>query len=118
MPLYEYECAQCGVFEEMRALTLAAEPCDCISCGTPAPRRLSIPQYASMSASRRVAHETNERSSHEPRRSVSKSAAKGKKPHKPGCACCGGASKGRSSATYLPDGSKMFATKRSWMISH
>lgn len=118
MPLYEYECEDCGIFAEMRSLALSAEPCECISCGQPANRLLSIPRYAVMSSSRRTAHETNERSSHEPRKSVSERNNTGKMVHKHGCSCCSGANKGKSSATYLPDGSKAFPSKRSWMISH
>jgi hypothetical protein len=37
------------------------------------------------------------------------------KRHGAGCSCC---STGKSNAVKAPDGSKMFPTKRPWMISH
>lgn len=109
MPVYEYQCADCGVFEEMTPMSRFADPCDCPTCGTSAPRvLLTLPALAAVSSAVLTAHETNERSADSPKRSA----------HGPGCGCCGGGAKKNSKTLYRPDGSKSFPTKRPWMISH
>jgi putative FmdB family regulatory protein len=110
MPVYEYKCGTCGVFEEMVPMHAFADPCDCPACGQSAPRVLfSVPHVRGMSSGRMRAHETNERSADSPKRSS----------HGPGCGCCGGGTAKKNSKTlYRPDGSKSFPTKRPWMISH
>jgi len=76
-----------------------------------APRALlSAPALATMPATSRIAHATNEKSAHAPRTSTD-----GGHRHGPGCGWSG---IGKSSAVKAPDGSKAFATKRPWMISH
>lgn len=112
MPLYEYQCDDCGVFEELTPLSHYADPCDCPDCGTPALRAtLSMPL---VSAQTKHAHETNERAADRPKLSSQ---------HGPGCGCCGGSSKKMPNKTmrktlHRPDGSKSFPSKRPWMISH
>ncbi|MEL6218935.1 MAG: zinc ribbon domain-containing protein [Pseudomonadota bacterium] len=109
MPVYEYMCETHGVFETIRPMADHAAPCPCPVCGQDAPRvMLTVPRLAMMEAGNRRAHETNERSSHEP---------KSTRTHGPGCSCCGG-SKSNSKTLRRPDGSKSFPTKRPWMISH
>jgi putative FmdB family regulatory protein len=41
MPLYEFECADCGVFEGARPMSRANAPWICPNCGQRAPRVLS-----------------------------------------------------------------------------
>jgi putative FmdB family regulatory protein len=41
MPLYEFQCADCGVFEGARPMSRAHAPAACPSCGRRAPRVLS-----------------------------------------------------------------------------
>lgn len=109
MPVYEYACAEHGVFEAMRPMSEFAAPCDCPDCGVAAPRvMVTVPRLALMDGGRRSAHATNERSAHEP---------KSTRKHGPGCSCCGGA-KTSSGTLHRPDGSKSFPAKRPWMISH
>lgn len=116
MPVYTYECQDCGPFTEIRSMANAVDPCECESCGALSNRALAIPQLAMMNAERRGAFQTNERSAHEPKFSTKADRAD-KAKHAPGCACCGTKSK-KSAAVYLPDGSKTFPSKRNWMISH
>lgn len=109
MPVYDYDCPSCGAFSVLRSMTEFELPHDCPDCGTEAPRViLTAPAIAGMSRSRRIAAETNERSSHEPRKS---------KGHAPGCGCCSQATKAntqRAGATAM----KSFPSSRPWMISH
>ncbi|MEC5398101.1 FmdB family zinc ribbon protein [Uliginosibacterium sp. H1] len=109
MPLYDYQCQDCGQFEVMRRMADREAPVHCPQCGAAASRLLVAPSFASMSTELRVAHSTNERARHEPKRS-------GGHVHGPGCGC--GSSTGKSATVKAPDGSKAFPTKRPWMISH
>lgn len=109
MPVYEYQCETCGVFEEMKPMSRFADPCDCPVCGTSAPRvMLTVPRLSAVSRATRRAHETNERAADSPKRSS----------HGPNCGCCGGGAKKPSKTLHHPNGAKSFPTKRPWMISH
>jgi putative FmdB family regulatory protein len=111
MPVYEYLCDSCGPFTDMRPMAECELPQDCPDCGTMAPRViLTAPNYFSMSAERRTAHATNERSSHAPK--SSKDAG-----HGAGCSCCSSSKPSRLTRRGK-DGSKSFPTSRPWMISH
>ncbi|GGC47598.1 FmdB family zinc ribbon protein [Chelatococcus reniformis] len=108
MPVYDYECPDCGPFSALRSMADYQAAADCPSCASAAPRiLLSAPALAQMEAGRRSAFTTNERSRNEPRRSGA---------HAPGCGCCSGRplSRTRQSAT----GAKSFPSARPWMISH
>lgn len=67
MPLYEYDCSRHGVFETMHSMHDAQAPERCPSCGEQAPRVLSAPRLARVSAHERKARDRNEKSRHEPR---------------------------------------------------
>jgi len=111
MPLYEYACGDCGGFTASNPMSQYREPQPCPACGLLADRALlSAPALATMSAAKRSAHATNERSAHMPRTSAEPGAR-----HGAGCSCC---STGKSNVVTAPDGSKAFPTKRPWMISH
>lgn len=43
MPLYDYQCPDCGDFREIRPMAESACAQPCPVCGTPAPRSLSAP---------------------------------------------------------------------------
>ena len=71
MPVYDYLCERCGPFTEMRPMAECDVPQRCPRCGRAAPRAfLTAPYFAAMSAERRSAHATNERSAHAPAASV------------------------------------------------
>jgi len=113
MPVYDYECERCGAFTTMRPMAECDAAAECPRCGDDAPRAfLTAPYFATMPAERRLAHATNEKSAHAPRRLSDMGAA-----HAAGCRCCGG---GRSSRLVKrgKNGSKSFPTSRPWMISH
>ena len=117
MPVYEYNCVNCGKFTNIRPMALSTNASPCISCGALSNRALATPIMYSMSAERKKAFQTNERSSNEPVRRSAKTTEGSNSKHKPNCSCCSSKSKNKSTL-HLPDGSKTFPTKRSWMISH
>jgi putative FmdB family regulatory protein len=111
MPVYDYECAECGVFTALRPMAAYAEPCECPQCGSSAARvMLTVPYVSGVSKAVRVAHETNERSADSPMR-LSKTG------HGANCSCCSGKKLG-SRTRKNADGSKSFPSARPWMISH
>jgi putative FmdB family regulatory protein len=109
MPLYDYHCAGCGGFSDLRPMAQSADPADCPSCGAAAPRVLvSSPMLATMDAGQRLAHGRNERSAHEPRHSSERAR------HPANCGCCAPRAKRKAE----PAGLKSFPAARPWMISH
>ena len=107
MPIYDYECATCGLFTAFRAMTDYAKPAECDDCGAAAPRAiLTAPALAGMDSDLRRSLAINERSRHEPRRS---SGA-----HPSGCGCCSTAKRPKAAA----GAAKSFVGRRPWMISH
>jgi len=67
MPLYEFMCAECGPFTELRRLSECDMPMECPTCAVPASRMISVPRLAIMAKNNRTAWERNEKSAHEPR---------------------------------------------------
>ncbi|MDC0900133.1 zinc ribbon domain-containing protein [Paracoccaceae bacterium] len=116
MPVYEYNCKKCGTFTNLQSMLRAGEACACTKCGALSERALATPTLYSLSDEKRKAHSTNEKSANEPNRI--KGGNKNKdNGHGSNCSCCGSGNK-KSTTMHLPDGSKTFPTKRSWMISH
>jgi putative FmdB family regulatory protein len=112
MPVYEYLCAECGPFTQMRPMAECDLPSDCPRCAREVPRvMLTAPHCSTLSAQSRLAHATNERSAHAPRTLSSL-----KRAHGAGCACC--SSRSSRLAYRAKSGSKSFPTTRPWMISH
>ena len=107
MPVYDYDCAACGPFRMLRPMAESGDPQPCPSCGGAAPRQITACNFSSMSSATRLAHATNERSAHAPKRGAG---------HGAGCACCSG--KPSRSLSTSADGGKSFPSKRPWMISH
>lgn len=66
MPVYEYECASCGVFTALRKMSESSDPAFCQACGSVSHRIMSAPRLAVMGRSQRDAHERNEKSAHAP----------------------------------------------------
>jgi putative FmdB family regulatory protein len=68
MPIYEYVCRDCGeVGSKLRSIAERTAATDCPRCGGEAERIISPPRLRLMRKEIRAAHETNERSAHEPR---------------------------------------------------
>ena len=99
-------------------MALAEKACACTKCGTLADRVLATPTLYTMTSERRKALTINERSAHEPKRKTAGTTENGKTNHKANCSCCSSSKSKKSSTVQLPDGSKTFPKKRSWMISH
>ena len=113
MPVYDYLCEDCGPFTELRPMAECDAPIGCPTCGFAAPRAyLTAPYCATMSAERRHAHATNERSAHAPQR-----LAEVKAQHGAGCSCCTGGKTGRT-VKRGKNGAKSFPGSRLWMLSH
>lgn len=66
MPIYEYECRQHGVFEELRPMQRSAEGAECPSCSAPAPRVLSATRTRLVPRAVSTAVARNEKSQHAP----------------------------------------------------
>lgn len=118
MPLYDYKCAQHGVFQELVTMDAFDKPCACPQCGTLSPRVILLPpEILAMAKERRKAFETNEKARHEPVFSNREIRAEAHKNiHAPGCGCH--QQKKKSNLIYMADGSKVFPSMRPWMISH
>ena len=119
MPVYDYLCAECGPFSEIRPMAECDLPLDCPHCGDEAPRAiLTAPRLGGMSRELMLAHATNEKSQHAPSSLSAMKAESGKKKHGAGCSCCSGGKIKSRKTLQRKDGSKSFPTARPWMISH
>lgn len=113
MPVYEYHCHECGVFDQLRPLSEHKAPAHCPQCGQSSARVISLPRLSVISRHQRKAHETNERSQHEP------------KVHKASSCCASGhCSHHKKTSTDSPRTTNAQTLKapvgnrRPWMISH
>ena len=68
MPLYEYCCETCGVFDAFKPFSESEAPAACPACGDESPRVLSVPRTRVLKRGTRIAMERNEKSKHEPMR--------------------------------------------------
>ncbi len=70
MPLYEFKCDPCGVFDQWRSMAESSQPADCPTCQAPARRLFSAPML--LTGSLRLSKKANpepqlvQRSSSEP----------------------------------------------------
>lgn len=106
MPVYDFRCENCSCeFTELRPMARSSEASSCPECMGAAPRMISAPRLAVLTASQRNAHQVNERSAHAPR------AVRG---HVCSSGCAHGA-KGEEAKPVLKQGK---ANQRPWMIGH
>jgi putative FmdB family regulatory protein len=102
MPIYEYQCGNCGEdFTRLRPMAEYNAASDCPACGGTGERLITAPQLNLMKAHVRFAHQTNERSAHQPRQSRH--------------VCSAGCSHGKEAKPVLVSGSQ---GKRPWMLGH
>jgi putative FmdB family regulatory protein len=66
MPIYEYDCEQHGLFEEMRPMNRSSEGAACPECAAVSPRVLSATRTNLVPRATSVAHARNEKSRHSP----------------------------------------------------
>ncbi|HEY6530324.1 MAG TPA: zinc ribbon domain-containing protein [Cellvibrionaceae bacterium] len=115
MPVYEYKCAQHGLFFELATMDEAHKPCACPTCSAMAPRVIMInPAFLDMPQSIKQAHAVNEKAQHVPEHST-KARREDDHQHKKGCGC---QNKKSRTLLYTAQGEKMFPSARPWMISH
>lgn len=126
MPLYDYKCAEHGLFHELVTMENAAKPCKCPKCGSMSPRVIMIPPEVLQNAPAMKAREKNEQAQHQPiissvdsRQEAAERKAHAHK-HGKSCGCNHEANQSslKQQVIYLPDGSKVFPSQRPWMISH
>lgn len=133
MPVYDYKCAEHGVFHELATIEQAGKPCACPACGKLSARVLMIPpEVLAMSPAKRASMDRNEEAKHRPIISSVDSRAEAAErkafnqkhghTHKKGCGCSHENASDKSAlkkqVIFLPDGSKVFPSQRPWMISH
>ena len=66
MPVYEYNCEECGPFTKLRGLDQSSAPANCPECGTSSPKIFSVINLRAMRPENRIAWERNERSANAP----------------------------------------------------
>lgn len=66
MPMYDYQCSDCGSFTGYAPVSRAAEPFPCPGCSGPGRRIISAPNLSRMNGDVRKAIHRNERATHEP----------------------------------------------------
>ncbi len=122
MPVYDYKCADHGLFYELASTEDSAKPMPCPHCQTLSARVIMVaPEFLSMNAENRQAHARNEQAMHAPVFSTPEYRAeqKARREHKHGKGCgCGDKPIRKSNLLYTADGNKMFPSMRPWMISH
>lgn len=116
MPIYEYQCVECGNFTGWAPMSQAMSPVPCPVCADPGERVLSAPNLARVNADVRKAMSRNERAAHEP------------KAVRRGCGCAGTHtchSKTRTEKYIEPERkaapalhAKTRTNARPWMLGH
>lgn len=106
MPVYDYQCDECDCeFTMLMPMSRSSEPMPCPSCDQVAQRVISAPHLSTMRSDIRAAHQTNERSAHEP---------KMMKGHRCGAGC----SHQSDSKSNQPTLKQVSSAKRPWMLGH
>jgi len=106
MPVYEYNCEECGPFTKLRGLDQSSQPANCPECGASSPKIFPVIHLRAMRSENRLAWEHNERSAHAPH------------------VCGSGCSHERVKPKNRPGGDKpalQASTKRNsrpWMLGH
>lgn len=117
MPVYDYKCAEHGLFYELASMDSHAEPKPCPECQSLSARVIIMsPGILDMAKETKQGIERNEAAQHEPQHSTADSRAENAEKLKHGCGCTH--KKRSSKLMYTADGNKMFPSMRPWMISH
>lgn len=104
MPMYEYYCANCqDEFALLQPMSRSGEPAPCPQCEHGAARIISAPRLNTLRAEIRSAHQTNERSAHQPKMSQG---------HRCGAGCT------HNSPDAKPQLKQASTAKRPWMLGH
>ncbi|MFT6248675.1 MAG: putative FmdB family regulatory protein [Cognaticolwellia sp.] len=117
MPVYDYKCADHGLFFELASMDDHAEPAPCPKCATLSARIIMMaPGFLNMAKEKKDAIERNETAMHEPQHSTANTRAENAEKLKHGSGCTH--KKRGIKLMYTPEGNKMFPSMRPWMISH
>ena len=117
MPVYQYGCPDCGLFELVRPMETRNDPLACPACRGALSRVIaSAPRLGSSDRGRIDAHARNERARDDPARASRQDPGRPGASHPPGCGCCGKTSS--ATTRVAADGAKSFPTRRPWMIAH
>jgi len=109
MPLYEYLCTKCDdVFTKQNTILNYKQTSPCPDCGQAAKRNIfSAPSLNAMNPITRKAHQTNERSAHEPK-------VRNKHRH----VCSSSCNHSHEKSAKVTNELKQQNGKRPWMIGH
>lgn len=117
MPVYDYKCAEHGLFYELASIDDHAKPAHCPECQNLSARVIIMsPGILNMPKDKKQAMDRNEAARHEPQHSTSDTRAENADKLKHGCGCTH--KKRSSKLMYTADGNKIFPSMRPWMISH
>src|SRR5262245_53807293 len=106
MPVYDYECRECGIFTALRPMSDCRSLLACPNCGVDAVRTFqTAPAIAGIDSVKRAAIAINERSANAPRMSD--------RHHGASCTCCAG--KRWGGVPKPADALKSFPKTRPWM---
>jgi putative FmdB family regulatory protein len=122
MPVYDYKCADHGLFYELAAMDDSSKPAACPTCTKLSARVIMVaPEFLDMKKENRAAHARNESAMHAPIFSTPdyRAEQQARREHKHGKGCgCGDKPIRKSNLMYTAGGNKMFPSMRPWMISH
>ncbi len=112
MPVYEYECNDCGVFTALRKMSESSAPAFCQECGAESERIMSAPRLSVIGKHQRQAHERNEKSANDP--TVARRSS---------CGCTGSHTCNTTTKVNKETGKAALQmqtkkTARPWMIGH
>lgn len=66
MPIYEYRCPECSIFEVISPMSAASDQQSCPTCGGAARRKMSVPNLSKAGTSAFQLIDSSERSASEP----------------------------------------------------
>lgn len=122
MPVYDYKCADHGLFYELASMEDSSKPMACPTCARLCARVIMLaPEFLDMKKENRLAYQRNETAMNAPVFSTPEYRAeqKARREHKHGKGCgCGDKPIRKSHLMYTAEGNKMFPSMRPWMISH
>jgi putative FmdB family regulatory protein len=116
MPIYDYQCDDCGSFTGWAPMSQATTPIPCPVCSGPGKRVISAPSLARMDANVRKAMNRNEQSAHAPGMVRRGCGCSGAHTCAPKTAARSSADEARKSTPALQAQTK--ANARPWMLGH
>lgn len=116
MPMYDYQCVNCGSFTGWTSMSQATMPIPCPACSVPSQRVISAPHLMRMNANVRKAMSRNERAAHEPVMVRRVCGCSG--PHSCRTKASTGVSSTPANKAASPLQMQTTASARPWMLGH